>query len=120
MSDAIVRVACDQSDDRSVDWLFERIVTEQGRLDLLVNNAWGGYENMVEDGRFTWSAPFWAQPLWRWAAMMDVGVRAAFVASQHAARLMLPSYPYTRASCGRKQCLRPGSSTSATRRAPSS
>ena len=90
LDDAIVRVACDHSDDQSVDRLFERIVTEQGRLDLLVNNAWGGYENMVEDGRFTWSAPFWAQPLWRWAAMMDVGVRAAFVASQHAARLMVP------------------------------
>ena len=90
LDDAIVRVTCDHSDDRSVDRLFERIVTEQGRLDVLVNNAWGGYENMVEDGRFTWSAPFWDQPLWRWAAMMDVGVRAAFVASQHAARLMVP------------------------------
>nr|WP_310782751.1 SDR family NAD(P)-dependent oxidoreductase [Candidatus Palauibacter polyketidifaciens] len=90
LDDAIVRVACDHSDDQSVDRLFERIVTEQGRLDVLVNNAWGGYENMVEDGRFTWSAPFWDQPLWRWAAMMDVGVRAAFVASQHAARLMMP------------------------------
>lgn len=52
LDDAIVRVACDHSDDQSVDRLFERIVTEQGRLDLLVNNAWGGYENMVEDGRF--------------------------------------------------------------------
>ena len=54
-----------------------------------MNNAWGGYERMVEDGRFTWPAPFWEQPDWRWDAMMNAGVRAAFVASQHAARRML-------------------------------
>jgi NAD(P)-dependent dehydrogenase (short-subunit alcohol dehydrogenase family) len=33
--------------------------------------------------------PFWEQPAWRWDAMMTAGVRAAFVASQHAARLMV-------------------------------
>ena len=37
-------------------------------LDLLVNAAWGGYEQMAEDGRFTWPAPFWEQPLHRWRA----------------------------------------------------
>ena len=52
LDDAIVRVACDHSDDQRVDRLFERIVTEQRRLDVLVNNARGGYENMVEDDRF--------------------------------------------------------------------
>jgi len=46
---------------------------------------------MVEDGQFTWPAPFWLQPLWRWEAMVAVGVRGAFVASQHAARLMVPA-----------------------------
>jgi NAD(P)-dependent dehydrogenase (short-subunit alcohol dehydrogenase family) len=56
-----------------------------------VNVAWGGYERMVEDGRFTFGAPFWEQPAWRWDAMMTAGVRAAFVASQHAARLMVPA-----------------------------
>ena len=91
LDDAIVGVACDHADDQSVDRLFERIAAEQGRLDVLVNNAWGGYERMVEDGQFTWPAPFWKQPLWRWRAMMDVGVRAAFVASRHAARLMVPN-----------------------------
>jgi dehydrogenase/reductase SDR family member 1 len=44
---------------------------------------------MIEDGRFTWIAPFWEQPAWRWDAMIAAGVRAAFVASQHAARLMI-------------------------------
>ena len=45
---------------------------------------------MVEDGVFTWSRPFWEQPLHRWHSMMDAGVRAAFVASSQAARLMVP------------------------------
>ena len=71
--------------------VFERIEAERGRLDVLVNSAWGGYERMVEDGQFTWPARFWQQPLWRWEAMVTVGVRGAFVASQHAARLMGPA-----------------------------
>lgn len=87
----IVRIPCDHTDDEQVRAVFERIQSERHGLDVLVNNAWGGYERMVEDGRFTWAAPFWEQPLWRWHAMMDAGVRAAFAASQHAARLMVPA-----------------------------
>src|SRR5581483_5445262 len=48
------------------------------------------YERMVEDGAFTWVLPFWEQPMHRWTSMFDGGVRAAFVAGAHAARLMLP------------------------------
>lgn len=87
----VVRVTCDHTDDDAVARLFERIGSEAGRLDVLVNSAWGGYERMVEGGRFTWAIPFWEQPVWRWDAMLDAGVRAAFVASQHAARLMVPA-----------------------------
>jgi NAD(P)-dependent dehydrogenase (short-subunit alcohol dehydrogenase family) len=55
----------------------------------LVNNAWAGYEQMVEpSGEFTWSNLFWKQPFWRWDAMFNAGVRAAYVASACAARLM--------------------------------
>lgn len=87
----IVPVPCDSTDDRAMALVFERIEAERGRLDVLVNSAWGGYERMVEDGQFTWPAPFWQQPVWRWEAMVTVGVRGAFVASQHAARLMVPA-----------------------------
>jgi dehydrogenase/reductase SDR family member 1 len=71
--------------------VFRQIDERHGRIDILVNVAWGGYERMVEDGRFTWAAPFWEQPLWRWEAMVSAGVRAAFVASQQAARRMAPA-----------------------------
>jgi dehydrogenase/reductase SDR family member 1 len=84
-------VACDHTDDRAVETVFRDIEASAGRLDILVNVAWGGYERMVENGRFTFVAPFWEQPLWRWDAMVTTGARAAFVASQHAARLMVPA-----------------------------
>jgi NAD(P)-dependent dehydrogenase (short-subunit alcohol dehydrogenase family) len=87
----VVRVTCDHCDDAQVAAAFAQIEAERGRLDILVNNAWGGYEKMVEDGEFTWNRPFWLQPLWRWDAMMSVGVRGALVASQHAARMMIRS-----------------------------
>ena len=59
------------------------------RLDILVNNAWGGYEQMEHDGEFTWPHVFWSQPLWRWDAKFQSGVRAAYVASAFAARMMV-------------------------------
>jgi NAD(P)-dependent dehydrogenase (short-subunit alcohol dehydrogenase family) len=83
---AIARVRCDHLRDDDTAAAFERI----DDLDLLVNNAWGGYERMVENGQFTWTAPFWEQPAHRWTSMIDVGVRGAFFASAHAARLMIP------------------------------
>lgn len=85
----VVPVRCDHRDDAQVEAVFRRVADEQeGRLDVLVNSAWGGYERMMEDGVFTWSVPFWEQPLWRWDAMFGAGVRAAYVASVYAARMM--------------------------------
>ena len=87
LPDAVIRLPCDHLDDAQTAAVFAE-ATAHGRLDLLVNSAWGGYEGMVEDGAFTWPAPFWEQPMRRWTAMMDAGVRAAFVCSAHAARIM--------------------------------
>lgn len=87
---AIVRVPCDHTCDAETAIAFERVAAETGGLDLLVNSAWGGYEQMIENGAFTWAAPFWEQPAHRWSNMFDTGVRAAFFASAHAARLMVP------------------------------
>jgi dehydrogenase/reductase SDR family protein 1 len=86
----IVRLPCDHLKDEETAAVFARIASETDSLDILVNSAWGGYERMVESGVFTWPAPFWEQPAHRWTGMMDAGVRAAFVASAHAARLMVP------------------------------
>jgi dehydrogenase/reductase SDR family protein 1 len=91
LPDTVVRIVCDHTDDGQTDRAFAAVAAAGGGLDLLVNAAWGGYERMVEDGRFTWPAPFWDQPLHRWRGMIDGGLRAAFVASAHAARLMIPA-----------------------------
>jgi dehydrogenase/reductase SDR family member 1 len=84
-----IPVRCDHTDDGQVQAVFDRIAAEQHCLDLLVNNVWGGYERMVENGAFTWGLPFWQQPLWRWDAMFAAGVRAHYVASCLAARRMV-------------------------------
>ncbi len=84
-----IPIPCDHTEDGQVDSVFARILVEQGRIDLLVNNVWGGYEQMVENGEFTWTRPFWQQPLFRWDSMFASGVRAYFVASRLAARQMV-------------------------------
>jgi dehydrogenase/reductase SDR family member 1 len=85
----IRRMPCDHQIDEETDRVFEVIEADDGKLDLLVNNAWGGYERMVENDTFTWNAPFWEQPRHRWTSMMDVGVRSAFICSASAAKLMV-------------------------------
>lgn len=84
-----VALLCDHREDQHAQSAFHRIADEQGRLDVLVNNVWGGYEDMIENGEFTWSRPFWQQPLWRWDAMFQAGARAHYVASQLAAPMMV-------------------------------
>ena len=83
-----IAVRCDHTIDKEVASLFARVKEEQGRLDLLVNNVWGGYESYGSDEEF--DRPFWEQPAWRWDKMFAAGVRAHFVASQHAAQMMIP------------------------------
>src|SRR5207302_546123 len=85
LPDSITRLRCDHVHDEDTAAAFDRVGDS---LDILVNSAWGGYEQMVENGDFTWGRPFWEQPMHRWSSMIDAGVRAAFVASAHAARRM--------------------------------
>lgn len=78
-----IAVAVDHARDLDVANLFEQIQSEQGRLDVLVNNAF----SLPED--LTHPKPFWEKPLSNWQ-MVDVGVRSNFVAAWHAAKLMVP------------------------------
>lgn len=78
-----VAVQVDHANDSQVAALFGQIEREQGRLDVLVNNAF----SLPED--LTAPQPFWEKPLSNWE-MVDVGVRSNFVAAWHAAKLMVP------------------------------
>lgn len=79
-----IAVRCDHSDDAQVEALFDRIRGDQGRLDLLVNNAWSGYE-ISPSGNI----PFWEIEWRHWDLMVDGGLRAAAFASTLAAPLMI-------------------------------
>lgn len=85
----ITQIHCDHRLDAEVTAAFEHIAHETRGIDILVNNVWGGYERMVENGVFTWTKPFWEQPLWRWDALFSAGVRAHYRASQLAAPAMI-------------------------------
>lgn len=80
-----IAVPCDHTSEEDVARLFARIQDEQGRLDLLVNNAWGGHETF--DGVF--DAPFWERSMEHWDSMMDRGVRNHLLSSRLAVPLML-------------------------------
>ena len=78
-----IAVQVDHADDAQVAALFDQVKQEQGRLDILVNNAFALPEDLTEP------RPFWEKPLSNWE-MVDVGVRSNFVAAWHAAKLMVP------------------------------
>ena len=84
-----IAVRCDHRNDAEVEALFQRVLADQGRLDILANNVRAGYEDTVENGQYTWENPFWLQPIWRWDAMLSGGVRAHFVASRFGAQMMV-------------------------------
>jgi len=66
-----------------------RIEADHGRLDLLINNAWAGYERLNAGAWDEWNAPLWQQPLELFDAMFNGGVRAHYVAIA-----VLPSPPW--------------------------
>jgi len=84
IGEGTIGIRCDHTVDSDVEAAFARIA-QDGPIDVLVNNVWGGYERMMDNGEFTWMKPFWQQPLWRWDAMFAAGVRAHYHASQLAA-----------------------------------
>ena len=64
-----IPIQCDHREDSQVEAAFTRIEKERKRIDILVNNAWGGYERMREGKALTYFKPFWEQTFWRWDAM---------------------------------------------------
>ena len=84
-----IAVRCDHTVDAEVESLFARIRADHGRLDLLVNNVWGGYEH--GECKPLPMTPFWEQSLRQWDGMFTAGVRAHLSASRLAVPLMLPA-----------------------------
>lgn len=77
-----IAVKCDHTVDEEVAALVERIREEQGRLDLLVNNVWGGNELSIRGHKFE------ELSLQHWDNMFTSGVRAQVVTNHFAIPLM--------------------------------
>lgn len=79
-----IAVECDHTDDQQIQQLVSGIIAEHGRIDILVNNVYRVPDDMLE-----WK-PFWERPLDdHWQAMIDLGLRAHYVAAFHAAPHMV-------------------------------
>jgi len=77
-----IAVPVDHADDAAVAAVFERVESDGGVLNLLVNNA------AVISDALTGRAPFWEKPL-ALGDVIDVGLRSAYTASWYAAPLLL-------------------------------
>ena len=87
-----VAVQCDHADDGQVEAVFDRVRTEQGRLDVLVNNVMSTPQRaeLPAGALSQWDLhPFWEMPISFWDAFHMVGLRSHYVASVFAAPLMI-------------------------------
>jgi NAD(P)-dependent dehydrogenase (short-subunit alcohol dehydrogenase family) len=80
-----VAVTCDHRNDNEVEALFERVRRDEGRLDVLINNAMASPSQSVLWG----GQRFWEMPISLWDDLIDVGLRSHFVASRFAAPLLI-------------------------------
>jgi NAD(P)-dependent dehydrogenase (short-subunit alcohol dehydrogenase family) len=79
-----IALQCDHADDAQVASVFERIRADAGRLDILFNNVAFIHDELVLPAGFWEKSPDIAR-------ILDVGLRSAFIASWHAAHLMVPA-----------------------------
>ncbi|MGE3174464.1 MAG: SDR family oxidoreductase [Planctomycetota bacterium] len=78
-----IAARCDHTDEPAVAALIERVRRDHGRLDLLVNDIWGG------DALTEWGKPFWECSVQQGFAMMERAIHTHIVTSRHAVPLML-------------------------------
>jgi NAD(P)-dependent dehydrogenase (short-subunit alcohol dehydrogenase family) len=77
-----IPVAVDHGNADQIAALFDQVKREQGRCDILVNNAFALPEDMTEPGGF------WEKSLDYWN-MIDVGVKSMYFSAWHAAKMMV-------------------------------
>ncbi|GAE09487.1 transcription regulator [Paenibacillus sp. JCM 10914] len=78
-----IAVQCDHTSEAQVKALFQQVREEQdGRLDILVNDIWGG------EGLTHWNVPFWKQPLSDGLLMQQRAVSTHMITSHYGVPLM--------------------------------
>ncbi len=79
-----IAVQVDHTVEEQVRDLFTRVAEEQGRLDILVNDVWGG------DELTQWGTPFWELSISQGLLMQQKAVHSHIITSRHGVPLMLP------------------------------
>jgi dehydrogenase/reductase SDR family member 1 len=82
-------IRCDHRVDTQVEAAFNLVLRVSSVIDILVNNVWGGYERMVENGNFTLAQAVLGTAPLALGAMFSAGVRAHYQTSQLAAPAMI-------------------------------
>lgn len=77
-----IAVRCDHTNDSDTKSVIDRIRKEEGKLDILINNVWGGNELSIEE------RPFWELPIEHWDTMFTAGVRAQIATNHFAIPLL--------------------------------
>jgi len=77
-----IPVQTDHTDDLQIEALFDRIRSDHGRIDILVNNVYKIPNPPV------WSGGFWEHPWEIWDDQVGTGARCHYIASWHAAPLL--------------------------------
>lgn len=86
-----IPVVCDHSDDVAIEQLFKQIDADNdGRIDLLVNNCYAAVTTLLGKESDKAVNKFWEQDPLIWDKVNRVGLRANYIASVYAARLMVP------------------------------
>ena len=78
-----IAIRADHTEDAAVSALCARIRAEQGRLDVLVNDIWGG------DALTEWGRPFWQLDCAQGFTLLERAVHTHVLTSRHAVPLML-------------------------------
>lgn len=78
-----VAVRVDHADERQVKALFARVARESGRLDVLVNDIWGG-EALVD-----WARPFWEQSMSAGLELLSRAVHTHLLTARHGVPLLV-------------------------------
>ena len=78
-----VAVRTDHTVESEVEELFARVRAEAGRLDVLVNDIWGG------DALTEWGNPFWQLSIAQGQQMLERAVHSHFITSRHGVPLMI-------------------------------
>jgi NAD(P)-dependent dehydrogenase (short-subunit alcohol dehydrogenase family) len=76
-------IGADHLDVEQVRSVVDRIDREHGRLDVLVNDIWGG------EGRFEWDAPLWKTDLERGLRLLHLAVDTHLITSHAALPLLI-------------------------------